>query len=168
MLTSRCGNRTTVYLLSPRSRTFSRRPVLGDIDTEQCLHISCPLIAPSPPIRLIFCTLSFYSPRPGILCPGTCGYFMDLPEYYKRKRIWLFMTPTNSSCQSTLTHLILVPPSHWLVSFHVTMSLSTQLSVDSQATLHDEDIEMNSEDCVLSQMANKILNEVNNTKGEER
>ena len=48
------------------------------------------------------------------------------------------------------------------------MSLSTQLSVDSQATWHDEDIEMNSEDWVLSQMANKILNEVNNTKGEER
>ena len=46
MLTSRCGNRTTVYLLSPRSRTFSRRPVLGDIDTEQCLHISYPLIIP--------------------------------------------------------------------------------------------------------------------------
>ena len=45
MLTSRCGNRTTVYLLSPRSRTFSRRPVLGDIDTEQCLHISSSLIA---------------------------------------------------------------------------------------------------------------------------
>ena len=123
---------------------------------------------PSPPIRLIFCTLSFYSPRPGILCPGTCGYFMDLPEYYKRKRIWLFMTPTNSSCQSTLTHLILVPPSHWLVSFHVTMSLSTQLSVDSESTWHDEDLEMNSEDWVLSQVAIEILREVNNTKGEER
>ena len=46
MLTSRCGNHTTVYLLSPRSRTFSRHPVLGDIDTEQCLHISYPLIIP--------------------------------------------------------------------------------------------------------------------------
>ena len=46
MLTSRYGNRTTVYLLSPRSRTFSRHPVLGDIDTEQCLHISYPLITP--------------------------------------------------------------------------------------------------------------------------
>ena len=123
---------------------------------------------PSPPIRLIFCTLSFYSPRPGILCPGTCGYFMDLPEYYKRKRIWLFMTPTNSSCQSTLTHLILVPPSHWLVSFHVTMSLSTQLSIDSESTWHDEDIEVDSEDWILSQVTIEILNAVNNLKGEER
>ena len=138
-------------------------PILGDIETGQCQYISSP-----HPIILIFCTLSFYSPRPGILCPGTCGYFMDLPEYYKRKRIWLFMTPTNSSCQSTLTHLILVPPSHWLVSFHVTMSLSTQLSVDSESTWHDEDLEMNSEDWVLSQVAIEILREVNNTKGEER
>ena len=135
-----------------------------EILTRNSVYTSRALSSPpSPPIRLIFCTLSFYSPRPGILCPGTCcRYFVDLPEYYKRRRMWLFMTPTNSIYQPTLTHLTLVPPAHW------SMSLSTQLSVDSQATWHDEDIEMNSEDWVLSQMANKILNEVNNTKGEER
>ena len=48
------------------------------------------------------------------------------------------------------------------------MSLSTQLSVDSESTWHDEDLEMNSEDWVLSQVAIEILREVNNTKGEER
>ena len=162
MLTSRCG-KSYQSICSYSDLDHLVDPILGDIETGQCQYISSP-----HPIILIFCTLSFYSPRPGILCPGTCGYFMDLPEYYKRKRIWLFMTPTNSSCQSTLTHLILVPPSHWLVGFHITMSLSTQLSVDSESTWHDEDIEVDSEDRILSQVTIEILNAVNNLKGEER
>ena len=48
------------------------------------------------------------------------------------------------------------------------MSLSTQLSVDFEATWHDKDLEVDSEDWVLSQVAIKILNKMNNTKGEER
>ena len=58
MLTSRCGNRTTVYLLSPRSRTFSRYPILSDIDTEQNVHISSSLIASRFPS--LFPELLFY------------------------------------------------------------------------------------------------------------
>ena len=71
----------------------------------------------SPPIRLIFCTLSFYSPRPDILwifhrasillIPVSCGYFMDFREKYKRKGMWLSITPTNSNFLS----------SHRLISF---------------------------------------------------
>ena len=135
-----------------------------EILTRNSVYTSRALSSPpSPPIRLIFCTLSFYSPRPGILCPGTCRYFVDLPEYYKRRRIWLFMTPTNSIYQPTLTHLTLVPPAHW------SMSLSTQLSVDSQATCCGENMLVESEDYILSQVAFafEILNGVNNPKREE-
>ena len=48
------------------------------------------------------------------------------------------------------------------------MSLSTQLSIDSESTWHDEDIEVDSEDWILSQVTIEILNAVNNLKGEER
>ena len=82
-------------------------PILGDIETEQCQYISSP-----HPIILIFCTLSFYSrylysPHLSILwifygasillIPVSCGYFMDFPENYKRKRMWLSIIPTNSN-----------------------------------------------------------------------
>ena len=78
-------------------------PILGDIDTEQCQHISSPFIASH---HTHLCTLSFYSPRLGILwifygasillIPVSCGYFMDFPENYKRKRMWLSIIPNSN------------------------------------------------------------------------
>ena len=89
-----------------------------EILTRNSVYTSRALSSPpSPPIRLIFCTLSFYSPRPDILwifhgasillILVPCGYLMDVPENYKRKRMWLSIIPTNSNFLS----------SHRLISF---------------------------------------------------
>ena len=74
--------------------------------------LSSPLIA-SHQTHLLYPELLFsssrylYSPHLSILwifygasillIPMSFGYFMDLPEYYKRKGMWLSIIPTNSN-----------------------------------------------------------------------
>ena len=116
MLTSRCGK--SYHSLSAHIQIST----IQSIPYWEILRRDSVNTSRLRPIILIFCTLSFYSrylysPHLSILwifygasillIPVSCGYFMDFPENYKRKRMWLSIIPTNSNFLS----------SHRLISF---------------------------------------------------
>ena len=94
------GNRTTVYLFIFRSRPFSRSHIgrywYRTVSTYLVSLHRIPSYSSSVPWASILLVPIFYGASI-LLIPVSCGYFMDFPENYKRKRMWLSIIPTNSN-----------------------------------------------------------------------
>ena len=141
-------------------------PILGDIETGQCQYISSPFIA-SHHTHLLYPELLFSSSR----------YSMELLFYssrYPADTSWTFPSIIKErecgypSHQQIPTFCLHIYSSHSCLRLTWQMSLSRELSVDSQVTCCGENMFEESEDYILSQVTSEILNRVNNTKGEER
>ena len=163
------GNRTTVYLFIFRSRPFSR----SHIGRYWYRTVSTYLVSlhriPSYPSSVPWASIPLVS--------VSYGYSMELLFYssrYPADISWTFPRIIKErecgypSYQQIPTSCLRTDSSHSCLRLTWQMSLSRELSVDSQVTCCGENMLEESEDFILNQVAFEISNRVNNPKGEER